>query len=226
MRGKMKALIFDMDGTLLNSEPAWSSLNEELLKENGISREDTDYDMFITEDLSSIIKTLEEEFGIHIDEEKARERALERMEEWYSNSAVLRSGVDKVLKDLEHHDLKLVVGTATRENFAVKGLRTAGILDRFEWVYSSSTDGYPKNDKKFFEAILKRLDLEPHEVALFDDALYAILTANECGIYTVGVEDPSYHQDLAQIERRANCLIHGFDGFDIGSWLADFNKTE
>ncbi len=222
----MKALIFDMDGTLLNSMPAWNSLNEELLKENGLGREDIDYDMFITQGLSSVIKTLEEEFGIHIDEVQAKKRALARMEEWYSNSAVLRPGVEKVLKDLEGRDIKLVVGTATRQHLAEKGLKTAGILDRFEWVYSSSTDGYDKNNKRFFRAILDRLDLEPGEVALFDDALYAILTANECGIYTVGVEDPSYQQDLAQMKRQADCLIPGFDGFDVRSWLADINKTK
>ncbi len=222
----MKALIFDMDGTLLNSMPAWNSLNEELLKENGIGRDEVDYDMFITQRLSTVIETLEKEYDIKIDEERVKNRAWERMKEWYTHSAVLRPGVAKVLKDLEGLDVKLVVGTATRQNFAEQALKTAGVLDRFEWVYSSSTEGYDKNDKKFFEAILGRLGLGPEDVALFDDALYAILTANECGIYTVGVEDPSYRQDLAQIKRQANCLIHGFEGFDVRSWLADVDKTK
>lgn len=219
----MKALIFDMDGTLIDSMPTWNSLNEKLLHEHGLKKEDVDYDMFITQGLSSVIKTLETEFNIYIDEKAVKERTLKSMEDWYENSAFTCKGVDKVLKELDKKDVRLVVGTATRQSFAEKALRKAGILGHFEWVYSSSTEGYPKNDKKFFEGILRRLDLPAEEVALFDDALYSILTANECGIYTVGVKDPSYHQDLAQIERQSDLTIDSFENFDVISWLKKFN---
>lgn len=217
----MKAIVFDMDGTLLDSMPAWNRVNEQIVEDFHIPMDQLDYDLVITQGFGSLVKILRKYYDLEVDVADLHRRSNELMEKWYGAHAVTRPGVVENLKALRKGGYPLAVATATEEGLARLALQTAGISDHFDLIYSSSTDEFPKNDRHYWETVAKRMDCDPSQMILFDDALYALVTAGECGYFTVGLEDPSYQQDLDQMKRRADAFLPGFEGVDLLAWLKD-----
>lgn len=215
----MKAIVFDMDGTLLNSMPAWNAVNARLIEEFDIPMDQVDYDVVITQGFEDLVRMLKENFDFAPDVDAMYKRANSIMSKWYKENSVTREGVVETLNCFKDAGIPMGVATATNYDLAMIALEKAGILDYFDLVYSSSTDGFPKNDKRYWEAAAKAMGQAPEDMALFDDALYALITAKAAGYTVVALEDEAYGQDIDQMKRQADYYLVGFEHFTSKEWL-------
>lgn len=215
----MKAIVFDMDGTLLDSMPGWNAVNAQLIEEFDIPMAEVDYDVIITQGFEDLVRMLKENFDFETDVNVLYKRANSIMSRWYKEHSVTREGVLKTLNCFKEAGIPMGVATATSYELAVPALEKAGILEYFDLVYSSSTDGLPKNDKRYWEAVAKAMGQAPEDMALFDDALYALITAKAAGYTVVALEDEAYGQDIDQMKRRADDYLVGFEHFNPSEWL-------
>ena len=81
------------------------------------------------------------------------------------------------------------IGSALAEHLMEACLGRLGVLPCFEFLLSCESVGAGKNSPAVFLEAAKRLGAEPHEIAVFEDALYAIKTAKQAGFYVVAVSD-------------------------------------
>lgn len=220
----MKAIVFDMDGTLLNSMHAWNAVNAQLIEEFDIPMAQVDYDVIITQGFEDLVRMLKENFAFEPDVDALYKRANSIMSKWYKNESVTREGVIETLNCFKEAGIPMGVATATDYELAMIALEKAGILDYFEFVYSSSTDGFPKNDKRYWEKVARTMGQAPEDMALFDDALYALITAKATGYTVVALEDEAYGQDIDQMKRRADYYLVGFEHFQPEAWLEKEDK--
>ena len=87
-------------------------------------------------------------------------------------------------------------------------LTRLGVRDSFEFLLSCETVGAGKSSPLVYHASAKRLKAEPQEVAVYEDALYAIQTAKAAGYYVVGVYDNSAADSWQAIAKTADEIIH------------------
>ena len=179
----IKAVVFDLDGTLIGAPKPFAQLKEELasmLRERGIPEE-------LIGDLTPMYESLlriSEERGIPFEELHELQVALEvaRIEKSYPFE-----GARELLNFLKGKGIRLALMTRSSREAALKALKIHNLLDYFELV-SAREDVPPKELKPNagqLRRILDSLNLEPSKVLVVGDHGYDILPAMELGTLSV-----------------------------------------
>ena len=197
--------IFDMDGTLIDSMIFWKNLASEYLNSKKIKQ--------IPEDILERIKPMtmsesaalfQREFGLSGNLE-AEMNAM--MDEHYKNDIPLKPGVREYLQILKNRGVRMCVASATAEYLMESCLRRLGVREYFEFLLSCETVGSGKSSPIIYHEAARRLNALPEEIAIYEDALYAVQTAKDAGYYAVAVYDNSYAKILRIIEKIADKII-------------------
>ena len=101
----------------------------------------------------------------------------------------------------------MCVASATAEHLMESCLTRLGIRDCFEFLLSCETVGAGKRSPLVYNACAERLGAVPRDIAVYEDALYAMQTAKEAGYYVVGVYDDSAAGNWQTIETLADEII-------------------
>lgn len=201
-----KFAIFDMDGTLIDSMIFWENLAAEYLTSKGIREIPADIlERIKPMTMSESAALFREKFGLSGDLE-AEMNAM--MENHYRLDIPLKPGVREYLRKLHGRDVRMCVASATAEHLMEACLTRLGIRDSFEFLLSCEAVGAGKSSPLVYHACAKRLKAAPQEIAVYEDALYAIQTAKAAGYYVVGVYDDSAADSWLTIENIADEIIH------------------
>ena len=197
--------IFDMDGTLIDSMIFWKNLASEYLTTKGVTQ--------IPEDILEQIKpmTMSESaalfqrvFGLTGDPESEMNAM---MDEHYREDIPLKPGVREYLQTLRNRDVRMCVASATAEHLMEACLTRLEVRDYFEFLLSCETVGAGKRITLVYQESARRLNAAPAEIAVYEDALYAVQTAKNAGYYVVGVYDDSAAKNWQIIECIADKVI-------------------
>lgn len=192
--------IFDMDGTLIDSMAFWKNLATEYLNAKGVA----EIPAVILEQIkpmtmSESAELFKKEFGLTGDPE-AEMNAM--MDAHYRNDIPLKSGVREYLENLHRQGVRMCVASATAEHLMESCLSRLGVRQYFEFLLSCETVGAGKRCPLVYHESARRLCTAPGEIAVYEDALYAVQTAKDAGFHVVGVYDDSAAgnwQTIAQI---------------------------
>ena len=184
--------IFDMDGTLVDSMPYWENLATEFLESKGIQTISPDIlerikPMTMTESAALFI----EEYGLNGTAESIATEMNAMMDEHYRRDIPLKPGVAAYLEALHRREVTMCVASATAEDLMDACLTRLGVAHYFSFLLSCETIGVGKSRPDVYLEAAKRLDAQPEEIAVYEDALYAAKTAKKAGFYTIAVRDDS-----------------------------------
>ena len=175
---KIRAAIFDVDGTLLNSTPMWNKLTFAFAEKMGIAAPD---DLFRT--LNSL--SLEQCAAYYHD--VLHEGIIALAREGYAKEVPEITGAAAFLKALSERHIPAAVATASD----IASLRPA--FDRLDMspyisvIESCTTIGKSKEHPDIYLKCAADLNAAPHETVVFEDALYAAKTAKAAGFSVIGV---------------------------------------
>lgn len=181
--------IFDMDGTLIDSMIFWKKLASEYLGSKGISNVPANtMERIKTMTMSESAALFKTEFGLSGDPETEMNAM---MDEHYRNDIPLKPGVREYLQMLQAKGVRMCVASATAEHLMESCLTRLGVREHFEFLLSCETVGAGKSSPLVYHESAKRLGAAPSEIAVYEDALYAVQTAKNAEYYVVGVYDDS-----------------------------------
>ena len=197
--------IFDMDGTLIDSMKFWKNLASEYLSSKGVKRTPEDIlERIKPMTMSESAALFQQEFGLPGDPE-AEMNAM--MDAHYQNDIPLKPGVREYLQMLRSKGVRMCVASATAEHLMEACLTRLGVRDCFEFLLSCETVGAGKRSPLVYHESAKRLHAAPAEIAVYEDALYAVQTAKNAGYYVVGVYDDSGAKNWLTIEKLADEIV-------------------
>ena len=200
-----KFAIFDMDGTLIDSMGFWKNLATEYLTSKGIMQIPADIlERIKPMTMSESAALFKQEFGLTGDVE-AEMNAM--MDAHYRNDIPLKPGVWEYLENLHRQGVRMCVASATAEQLMEACLTRLGVRDYFEFLLSCETVGAGKRSPLVYQEAARRLGAAPGDVAVYEDALYAVQTAKEAFFHVVGVFDSGSAGNWQTIEKIADEII-------------------
>lgn len=184
----IKAALFDLDGTLVNSAEDLGRATASVLESYGVEAKWTkeDYISFVG---NGARKLLDRAFEHKLSDEeltKALELFQEKYNEMLLDNAYVYDGVREALDKIREMGVKLAVVTNKPHKCAVKMVETLFGKDYFNVIIGATEDVAKKPDPYTANLALKKLDCPPGEAIFFGDSDVDIYTAKNAGIESVG----------------------------------------
>ena len=181
-----KALIFDMDGVLLNSEPLHERAKREALKEAGIEVPEA---LFASYTGRSDKAMIYEVATAHGESEERCAEILGRKHRIYESREdtllPVPGAVEFVHWAKAHYRLALATSATGRNREAT--LKSLQIESMFEVVVDSASFSQPKPSPEVFQIALERLGLAPAACLVIEDAVNGIVAARAAGCFSAGL---------------------------------------
>ena len=215
MQLDFRGAIFDADGTLLDSMHVWRNLGSLYLQSRGITPEKGLSARLWPLSYSQGCMYLKEHYGLHESVIEIQEGISGMIEGFYRDDAELKPGVREFLEVLRRRDIHMVIATSGDRELLLSALTRNGIAEYFDAIFTCSELGTDKHHAKIFMACADALGLEPGNIAVFEDVLYAIESAKSAGFITCGVYDESSINDRQRIIDAADYYIDDFTHIKI-----------
>ena len=200
-----KFAIFDVDGTLIDSMAFWKNLAAEYLNAKGVAEIPAQIlEQIKPMTMSESAALFKQEFGLTGDVE-AEMNAM--MDAHYRKDIPLKPGVWEYLENLHRQGVRMCVASATAEQLMEACLTRLDVRQYFEFLLSCETVGAGKSSPLVYREAARRLGASPGEVAVYEDALYAVQTAKEALFHVVGVFDSGSAGNWKTIEKIADEII-------------------
>ena len=206
----IQGVIFDLDGTILDSMHIWSDIGLLFLKNKGIEPpegiEDEFVKMSMVQAAEYYIKNIDPTATVMDIVNKVNSL----VQGFYFNEVIKKSGVEDFLNFLKNKNVKMCIATATDKHLVKKALERNGILEYFSEIFTCSSVGAGKDTPVIYDVALKHLGTPKENTFVFEDALYAIETANKAGYNIVGINDISEKANPDDVKKLCDYYINNY----------------
>lgn len=203
----LQGIVFDLDGTLLDSTHVWSQVDRKILEH---------YDREVPLDISEIVRKMSieqssryfvERFALPCTPEKIAKQVSELVAEEYYCHLPLKPHVTELLDWLDTKEILYGIATATYGELAQAALKRLGLWERLQFLLTEQEAGAPKTEPQIFREAASRMHLGRRQIAVAEDSLHCVETAKAAGFFTVGVYDPVSDSDWAKMKATATVTI-------------------
>lgn len=204
----IRGVIFDLDGTLIDSMTIWSKIDREFLRENGITDPPDDIsDRVRKMTFDEAAQYFIEEFRLECTKEYVIKRISELVRIEYEQNIQLKPYVIEMLDLLDSCGIPYGIATASHKNLAQAVLKRCGIADRFKFILTDAEYPLGKNYPDIFLGGASLLGLQPKDVLVIEDSLHCVETAVNAGFPTAAVYDAVSECDREQLAEKADFYI-------------------
>lgn len=214
---EVDAVIFDMDGTLLNTLGAWKNSTSNFLRSRGIEPpENIDAEMAALSLLEGA-RVLKERYGFKESPEELLEEVLATVRKFYEEDAMPKPGVPGVLQALKKQGIKICVATASDREFAEAAFKRTGLMEYIDFIITCDEVGVGKQNPLVYETALKKLGTDRKRTLVVEDALHALQTAKKAGFPTAGVYEVNSAADQSALQSDATYYVPSFQTVAVGN---------
>ena len=201
--------LFDLDGTLIDSNGIWKDVDRVFLARRGIP-----YTQAYYEGVAHTIFPLAAEFTKRFC--NLQESCDEIMSEWLElaqglyHKVPLKSGVGAYLEQCRTRGQRMAIVTSSVPGHCRDALEHLNIAPYFERVIFAQELNIEKQSPELWRVAAATLGVRPEDCTLFDDSLLSCRGAHAAGMRTVGVYDRYFDTDETEMRLLCDQYIHSF----------------
>ena len=196
----IKAVIFDMDGVLVNSEPYHFEFEKSLLKNMGISITDKELESFVGTAMQNFWKRIKKSYNIDGSIEELVKNDTDLRVSYFSNIDKLESidGVKELVVSLRNKGIKTAVASSSHNRLIDTVLKKTGLSDYFQKTVSGFDVENGKPAPDIFLKTAEILGAGTEECAVIEDSFNGVKGTKAAGIKCIAFRNPeSGNQDLS-----------------------------
>lgn len=195
----IKAVLFDMDGTLIDTERYFRKFWPKAMAEFGFTMSDEQALQMRSLGRPFAPAKLKEWFGESVDYPTIRARRTEMMEaEFAKDGLKLKAGATEILKELQERGITAVVVTASPIERTERYLTQVGIREYFPRIISATEVKQGKPAPDVYEYACKEMGLKPSECVAIEDSPNGVLSAYRAGCKVIMVPDQSDAEEMRE----------------------------
>ena len=206
----MQSVIFDLDGTLLDSMALWHSAGDVYLKEQGISAEGIAEKIF-TLTVRGAAEYIKEYCNIQLSADEIARGINGVMERAYFQTIQPKEGAAGLIRALSARGVKMAVATATGNYLVRAALSWLGLESYFSGIFTCPEVGGSKRDGAgVYEAAQRCLVGERGDCWVFEDSPHAARSAAAAGFKVAGVKDIGGGSDQEELKKYCKVYFESF----------------
>lgn len=213
MLKNIKAVIFDLDGTLVDSMWMWKSIDVEYLGKKGIA---------VPADIQAFQEELEgmgftetavffkNRFQIEDSLEEIKKTWILMAEEKYCKEVPLKPGVREFLEELKNRNIPVGISSSNSRDLIVTVLKAHGIEKYFDCITTCCEVPNSKPAPDVYLKTAEGLKAEPKDCLVFEDVPMGIMAGKNSGMQVCAVEDAYSKRQEAEKRRLADYYIEDY----------------
>ena len=210
-----KAVLFDLDGTLVDSMWVWRDIDVDFLSAIGQTLPDDLQKCIEGMSFTETAEYFKERFNIKDDVEDIKTKWNKMAYDKYTSEVKLKKGAKEFLARLKADGILVGIASSNSMTLIEGALKAEGVLDYFDAITTACEAGAGKPAPDIYLLAAKKLNISPAECLVFEDIPMGIMAGNSAGMTTVAVEDAYSHKMREEKERLARYFIEDYTDIEL-----------
>jgi mannitol-1-/sugar-/sorbitol-6-/2-deoxyglucose-6-phosphatase len=201
-----RAVIFDLDGVLADSEPWWNQIDAKLLAEHGIIYRGQYHRNVLGVSYRLAVEFYKKAFGLFVPTDEMMQRRGEIAADFFANRVGIFPSTKQVLQDLQRMNLHLAVATSSMSASAHPFLARHGLTAFFEAVITGEEVEQGKPHPDIYLRAAMKIRIPTDACLVIEDALSGIAAAKAAKMRVAAIPDTRF-VDPGEYEKEADYLL-------------------
>jgi HAD superfamily hydrolase (TIGR01509 family) len=210
----IKGVIFDLDGTLVDSMWIWRQIDIEFLEKRGIDLPDELQKEIEGKSFTETAHYFKDRFQLPETIESIQNEWNEMARLFYKERIPLKNGVLEFLEKVHSKGLLMGIGTSNSRELLVEILKSKGIEKYFKTIRTSCEVPRGKPYPDIFLKVAEDMGLDPSECVVFEDTHAGVTAAKSAGMQAVAIYDALSEPYTDAIKESADHFMDDFMVFE------------
>jgi HAD superfamily hydrolase (TIGR01509 family) len=206
MSSQFRAVIFDLDGVLADSEPWWNQIDAKLLAEYGVTYRGEYHSNVLGVSYQLAVEFYKDAFHISASTQELMRRRGEIATNFFANRVDLFPSTKETLEDLRQLKLRLAVATSSVGASARPFLERTGIRSFFDLIVTGEEVQRGKPDPDIYLLVAEKLYMAAGVCLVIEDALSGVAAAKEANMRVAAIPDKRF-VDAREYEKEADYVL-------------------
>lgn len=195
----IKAVIFDMDGLMIDSEEISFLCYQEVLKKENIELTKEFYTNFLGKTIESAFEIVEKAYDVELDIDQHLHHFRSTMERHVSSKGVpIKKGLIELLTYLKENNYLTIIATSSGKPRVDQLLKDTNVLSYFDAIVYGDEVEHGKPCPDIFLKACMKLNVSPTEALVLEDSEAGIQAASHAGIPVICIPDMKYPDPIYQ----------------------------
>lgn len=212
----LEGIIFDMDGTILDTMFYWEHVGEYFLRRIGKEPEPGLGKIMLPLTMEEGAQYLQDHYGLDMTVKEILTGTRAVCDDFYRDEAQFKPGAREFMTNLKKRGIPFVLATATDRDQVELVMNRLGVLEEFQCVLTSGEIGNSKDEPDIYLKAAEIMGTSPAHTWVFEDAIHAAKTAKRAGFKLVGIYDNTEQEIQQELRELSDYYLQDFtevDGF-------------
>ena len=226
MSGQMtiKGVIFDLDGSLVDSMWMWKQIDVEFLQNSGCEVPDGLQDAIEGMSFTETAEYFQKTFALPLMIEEIKDCWNRMAFEKYRSEVGFKPGAGLFLDYLREHGIRTGIATSNSRELVRTVLASLGANDKFDAIVTSCDVAKGKPAPDVYLKAAEMMGVAPSDCLVFEDVTAGIMAGKNAGMHVIAVDDEFSRYQEERKRRLADGFIRCYD--EVTAWMESEQKAD